>query len=96
MSDIILTAEEAAAAHRTLSFYCKANPEAKTVSSALNTVLPLLEAIAAGRAFEVRPERCTECSGHGGFDLFDPLAGTDYYEDCPRCEGSGRLPGGTS
>ena len=96
MSDIILTAEEAAAAHRTLSFYCEANPEAKTVSSALNTVLPLLEAIAAGRVFEVRPERCAECDGHGGFDLFDPLAGTDYYEDCPRCDGSGREPGGTS
>ena len=53
MNDIIPTAEEAAAAHRTLSWYCKANPEAKTVSSALNTVLPLLEAIAAGRVFEI-------------------------------------------
>ena len=94
MNDIILTAEEAAAAHRTLSFYCKANPEAKTVSSALNTVLPLLEAIAAGRVFEVRPERCADCGGEGGGYIDTMFAGehAEKWTDCARCDGSGYEP----
>ena len=72
MNDIIPTAEEAAAAHRTLSFYCKANPEAKTVSSALNTVLPLLEAIGDGGRFE----DCHRCNGTG-VEPFDVAALSD-------------------
>ena len=87
--DIIPTPETAALAAAVLR-------RVDGLGATRGVVLPLLEAIAAGRVFEVRPEPCTECSGHGGFDLFDPLAGTDHYEDCPRCEGSGRLPGGTS
>ena len=89
MNDIIPTPETAALAAAVLR-------RVDGLGATRGVVLPLLEAIAAGRVFEVRPEPCTECSGHGGFDLFDPLAGTDHYEDCPRCEGSGRLPGGTS
>ena len=103
MSDVIPTPEEAARVHDVLGDYVRISFDQiprqirqPLTDAMLNTVLPLLEAIAAGRVFEVRPEPCTECSGHGGFDLFDPLAGTDHYEDCPRCEGSGRLPGGTS
>lgn len=97
MNDIIPTPEDAASAAQRLSehakFVCAGNTD---MQSAIDTVLPLLEAIAAGRVFEARPEPCANCSGHGGFDLFDALAGTDYYEDCPRCGGSGREPGGTS
>lgn len=80
MNDIIPTAEEAAAAHRTLSFYCKANPEAKTVSSALNTVLPLLEAIGDGGqwsdALGGRFEDCHRCNGTG-YEPFDVAALSD-------------------
>ena len=91
MSDYIIpTAEEAADAARRLSFYCKANPEAKTVSRAINTVLPLLEAIAAGRVFEVRPEPCAMCRGRGHSSFQDD--GVMVIHDCPRCDGSGYEP----
>ena len=96
MSDIIPTAEDAASALNELQYENYVVNPRLTLAIVGPIARPLLEAIAAGRVFEVRPEPCTECSGHGGFDLFDPLAGTDHYEDCPRCEGSGRLPGGTS
>lgn len=91
MSDYIIpTAEEAADAARRLSFYCKANPEAKTVSRAINTVLPLLEAIAAGRVFEVRREPCAMCRGRGHSSFQDD--GVMVIHDCPRCDGSGYEP----
>ena len=99
MSDVIPTPEEAARVHDVLGDYVRISFDQiprqirqPLTDAMLNTVLPLLEAIAAGRVFEVRPERCANCSGHGGFDLFDPLAGTDYWNDCPRCDGSGYEP----
>ena len=53
-------------------------------------VRPLLYAIAAGRVFEVRPERCAECDGVGGFEWIDDHdTGTDT---CPGCKGSGCEP----
>jgi hypothetical protein len=54
-------------------------------------VLPLLEAIAAGRVFEVRPERCAMCLGNGGrtIDIGTPA---EYWNDCARCDGSGYEP----
>ena len=68
MSNIVPTPEDAAAAHRTLRRLTDP-PEGAFLGATLaqhtaaSTVLPLLEAIADGRVFEVRAERCTECTG---------------------------------
>ena len=53
-------------------------------------MLPLLEAIAAGRVFEVRSERCTRCGGEGHVSFCD--AEITITEACPRCDGSGFEP----
>ena len=84
MSDIIPTPETAALAAAVLR-------RVDGLVATRGTVLPLLEAIAAGRVFEVRPERCTKCLGNGGrtIDIGTPAA---YWEDCPRCDGSGYEP----
>ena len=87
MSDIIPTAEEAAVIAQDLRDFFGTEDEGEIV----DTVLPLLEAIAAGRVFEVRPERCAMCLGNGGrtIDIGTPA---EYWNDCPRCDGSGYEP----
>ena len=87
MSDIIPTAEEAAVIAQDLRDFFGTEDEGEIV----DTVLPLLEAIAAGRVFEVRPERCAMCLGYGGrpIDIGTPA---EYWNDCPRCDGSGYEP----
>ena len=93
MNDIIPTPEAAAsAAVRLRECWADAalSVKAATYSDLYGAVLPLLEAIAAGRVFEVRPERCAECDGVGGFEWIDDHdTGTDT---CPRCKGSGCEP----
>jgi hypothetical protein len=60
---------------------------------AIGIVLPLLEAIAAGRVFEVRPERCSYCSGRRGWwNRYSNDAGCERWEVCHRCDGSGFEP----
>ena len=91
--DIIPPPEEAASVASTLRYHVKwAVGKASLTGPAISdTVLPLLDAIAAGRVFEVRPEHCTKCLGDGG-----RLAGAgrpdEYWNDCPRCDGSGYEP----
>ena len=81
--DIIPTAETAALAAAVVR-------RVDGLGATRGIVLPLLEAIAAGRVFEVRPERCAECDGVGGFEWIDDHdTGTDT---CPRCDGSGCEP----
>ena len=98
MSDIIPTPEEAARVHDVLGDYVRISFDQiprqirqPLTDAMLNTVLPLLEAIAAGRVFEVRPERCAMCLGNGGrtIDIGTPA---EYWNDCPRCGGSGYEP----
>ena len=98
MSDVIPTAEEAASAADVLSDYVRISFDQiprqirqPLTDAIIGTVLPLLEAIAAGRVFEVRPERCAMCLGNGGrtIDIGTPA---EYWNDCPRCEGSGFEP----
>jgi hypothetical protein len=76
VSDIIPTPEAAARAAGSLrsqralfSLAPSANWRSCTdalLPATIDTVLPLLDAIAAGRVFEVRPERCADCGGEGG------------------------------
>ena len=84
MSDIIPTPETAALAAAVLR-------RVDGLGATRGVVLPLLEAIAAGRVFEVRPERCAMCLGNGGrtIDIGTPA---EYWNDCPRCDGSGYEP----
>ena len=56
----------------------------------IGTVSPLLEAIAEGRVFEVRPERCAMCGGRGHSSFCD--GDFTITHDCPRCDGSGYEP----
>ena len=97
MSSIIPTPEEAAAAVSKLR--CNLRPierDQPNVASAVHTMLPLLEAIAAGRVFEVRPERCAMCGGFGGgyIDAFDEHGNVgSEWEDCPLCGGIGSKNG---
>ena len=90
MSDIIPTAEEAAVIAQDLRDFFGTEDEGEIV----DTVLPLLEAIAAGRVFEVRPECCAMCGGDGGdYFISDEHGNVDSeWEDCPRCDGSGYEP----
>ena len=82
--DIIPTPETAALAAAVLR-------RVDGLGATRGVVLPLLEAIAAGRVFEVRPERCAMCLGNGGrtIDIGTPA---EYWNDCPRCDGSGYEP----
>ena len=82
--DIIPTPETAALAAAVLR-------RVDGLGATRGVVLPLLEAIAAGRVFEVRPERCAMCLGYGGrtIDIGTPA---EYWKDCPRCDGSGYEP----
>ena len=108
MSDIIPTPEAAARAAGSLrsqralfSLAPSANWRSCTdalLPATIDTVLPLLEAIAAGRVFEVRPERCTDCggSGNGVGARVLPHGRDPGWIACPRCDGSGYEPGGTS
>lgn len=90
MSDIIPTAEEAASALNELRYKNYVINPRVTLAIVGPIVRPLLDAIAAGRVFEVRPERCAECDGVGGFEWIDDHdTGTDT---CPRCKGSGCEP----
>ena len=91
MSDIIPTAEEAASAAHRLDRYLAVKADTPLyMRRAIDTVLPLLEAIAAGRVFEVRSERCTRCGGEGHVSFCD--AEITITEACPRCDGSGFEP----
>lgn len=83
MSDIIPTPETAALAAAVLR-------RVDGLGATRGVVLPLLEAIAAGRVFEVRPERCADCEGKGGWYVGPS---PDDIQDCPRCGASGREPG---
>ena len=95
MNDIIPTAEAAASAAVALAEIVRAHERLAYVvprtRTAIGIVLPLLEAIAAGRVFEVRRERCAECLGYGGrtIDIGTPA---EYWNDCGRCGGSGYEP----
>ena len=94
MSDIIPTAEAAASLAARMKLYRTklGAVDPFTLLELLDpTVLPLLEAIAAGRVFEVRPERCAMCLGYGGrtIDIGTPA---EYWNDCGRCDGSGYEP----
>ena len=94
MSDIIPTAEEAASAAAGLrawrAFVDDRADHTDLATFDADTVLPLLDAIAAGRVFEVRPERCAMCRGRGHSSFQDD--GVMVIHDCPRCDGSGYEP----
>lgn len=100
MNDIIPTPEAAARAAGSLrsqralfSLAPSANWRSCTdalLPATIEVVLPLLDAIAAGRVFEVRPKRCTDCEGKGGWYVGPS---PDDIQDCPRCGASGREPG---
>ena len=93
MSDIIPTAEAAASLAARMKLYRTklGAVDPFTLLELLDpTVLPLLEAIAAGRVFEVRSERCTRCGGEGHVSFCD--AEITITEACPRCDGSGFEP----
>ena len=104
MSDIIPTPEAAARAAGSLrsqralfSLAPSANWRSCTdalLPATIDTVLPLLDAIAAGRVFEVRPERCADCGGEGGGYIDTMFAGehAEEWTDCARCDGSGYEP----
>ena len=81
--DIIPTPETAALAAAVLR-------RVDGLGATRGVVLPLLEAIAAGRVFEVRSERCTRCGGEGHVSFCD--AEITITEACPRCDGSGYEP----
>ena len=83
MSDIIPTPETAALAAAVLR-------RVDGLGATRGVVLPLLEAIAAGRVFEVRSECCTRCGGEGHVSFCD--AEITITEACPRCGGSGYEP----
>ena len=95
MSDIIPTAEAAASAAVALAEIVRAMNEREAyvvprTRTAIGIVLPLLEAIAAGRVFEGRSERGTRCGGEGHVSFCD--AEITITEACPRCDGSGFEP----
>ena len=97
MNDIIPTPETAALAADVLSDYVRISFDQiprqirqPLTDAIIGTVLPLLEAIAAGRVFEVRSERCTRCGGEGHVSFCD--AEITITEACPRCDGSGFEP----
>ena len=95
MSDIIPTPEAAASAAALLrNFPPTSGKGIDALAAAIDTVLPLLEAIAAGRVFEVRPERCADCGGEGGGYIDTMFAGehAEKWKACPRCDGSGFEP----
>jgi len=99
VSDIIPTAEAAASAAVALAEIVRAMNEREAyvvprTRTAIGIVLPLLEAIAAGRVFEVRPERCSYCSGRRGWwNRYSNDAGCyERWEVCHRCDGSGFEP----
>ena len=101
MSDVIPTPEEAARVHDVLGDYVRISFDQiprqirqPLTDAMLNTVLPLLDAIAAGRVFEVRPERCADCGGEGGGYIDTMFAGehAEKWTDCARCDGSGYEP----
>ena len=85
--DIIPTPETAALAAAVLR-------RVDGLGATRGVVLPLLEAIAAGRVFEVRPERCSYCSGRRGWwNRYSNDAGCyERWEVCHRCDGSGYEP----
>ena len=87
MNDIIPTPETAALAAAVLR-------RVDGLGATRGVVLPLLEAIAAGRVFEVRPERCADCGGEGGGYIDTMFAGehAEKWTDCARCDGSGYEP----
>jgi len=87
VSDVIPTAETAALAAAVLR-------RVDGLGATRGVVLPLLEAIAAGRVFEVRPERCSYCSGRRGWwNRYSNDAGCyERWEVCHRCDGSGFEP----
>ena len=91
MSDIIPTAEDAASALNELQYENYVVNPRLTLAIVGPIARPLLEAIAAGRVFEVRPERCAMCLGYGGrtIDIGTPA---EYWNDCGRCDGSGYEP----
>lgn len=92
--DIIPTAEEAASAAAGLrawrAFVDDRADHTDLATFDADIVLPLLDAIAAGRVFEVRPERCAMCGGRGHSSFCD--AEITITHDCPRCDGSGYEP----
>lgn len=97
MSGIIPTPEEATSAADVLSDYVQISFDQiplqirqPIADAMIDTVLPLLEAIAAGRVFEVRPERCAMCRGRGHSSFQDD--GVMVIHTCPRCNGSGYEP----
>ncbi len=97
VNDIIPTAEAAASLAARMKLYRTklGAVDPFTLLELLDpTVLPLLEAIAAGRVFEVRPERCADCGGEGGGYIDTMFAGehAEKWKDCPRCDGSGYEP----
>ena len=86
MNDIIPTPETAVLAAAVLR-------RVDGLGATRGIVLPLLEAIAAGRVFEVRPEPCAACGFSGGGFVDEHTApGTSEWMDCPRCYGSGYEP----
>jgi hypothetical protein len=91
VSDIIPTAEDAASALNELQYENYVVNPRLTLAIVGPIARPLLEAIAAGRVFEVRPERCAMCLGYGGrtIDIGTPA---EYWNDCGRCDGSGFEP----
>ncbi len=93
MSDIIPTAEAAASLAARMKLYRTklGAVDPFTLLELLDpTVLPLLEAIAAGRVFEVRSERCAMCGGRGHSSFCD--GDFTITHDCARCDGSGYEP----
>ena len=94
MSDIIPTAEDAASALNELQYENYVVNPRLTLAIVGPIARPLLEAIAAGRVFEVRPERCADCGGEGGGYIDTMFAGehAEKWKDCPRCDGSGYEP----
>ena len=94
MSDIIPTAEEAASALNELRYKNYVINPRVTLAIVGPIVRPLLDAIAAGRVFEVRPERCADCGGEGGGYIDTMFAGehAEKWTDCARCDGSGYEP----
>ncbi len=81
--DIIPTPETAALAAAVLR-------RVDGLGATRGVVLPLLEAIAAGRVFEVRSERCAMCGGRGHSSFCD--GDFTITHDCARCDGSGFEP----
>ena len=103
MNDGIPTPEEATSAADVLSDYVRISFDQiprqirqPIADAMIDTVLPLLEAIAAGRVFEVRRELCANCNGVGGYIVFDEDIRDQDWVECHRCNGSGFEPGGAT